>query len=601
MSDNDINRIQQNIEQLQDQNAIDFQQWKRLGKEIEKLEGKIKISDCNLNLVIKKIKADYESLRRLMIDENVQLQLNEKIEQNKNEINKKVNNETFQNKVDEINSQLDTITKYQDFKSGQSPKEFGAIPLHENSTFDSSDIIQGIIDTLAAREFGGILVIDDCYGVSKPIYLKEKVQIQGKAPISFFNGMIYYSDTPANIYSPRLKAINDIDDAVLIIENKDGKRKHESRSISNFVIDGNKLATHCLKLVGQNSKRQEDNTLIENIACQGATSHGVYCKETLTNKLINLNVSACNGYGVYLAYGVCDSVIMNPYIHTNQQGGVYIGQGCAYLNIDGGKIEDNYANGIQGYGCIHVYINKTQFHANNGFHILSDGASTNLHLNDALLVNANKSATGDKATVLVSNNGSLSLKGCVIGGTHYVSGVTNGGTLNLLANDITVEKGIVSNRNSIKLNEVDNIVNGKLQRYNQGSILKKITIQPSSTGSATFNDVVEFARYGTPYATLVSYELTIVSTQYAQNGASKLFKGVVNAGKAGDNYGANIITTFDTNDTNWISSVTAELIDNKDLKITIETGANVGNVSGFKEFFVYLEDKGHKSFCSIVN
>ena len=508
---------------------------------------------------------------------------------------------TRNKEVEELSSQLDTISKYQDFKSGQSPKEYGAIPLHENSSFDSSDIIQGIIDTLATREFGGILVIDDTYGVSKPIYLKENVQIQGKASISFFNGMIYYSDTPANIYSPRLKAINVIDDAVLIIENKDGTRKHESRSISNFVIDGNKLATHCLKLVGQNSKRQEDNTLIENIACQGATSHGVYCKETLTNKLINLNVSACNGYGVYLAYGVCDSVIMNAYIHTNQLGGVYIGQGCAYLNIDGGKIEDNYANGIQGYGCIHVYINKTQFHANNGYHILSDGASTNIHLNEALLVNANKSATGDKATVLISNKGSLTLRGCVISGTHYVGGVSNGGTLNLLANEITVEKGIIGNRNSLNLNEVDNIVNGKLQRYNQGSILKKITIQPSTTGSVTFNDVVDFTRYGSPYATLASYELTIVSTQYAQNGASKLFKGVVNAGKSGNDYGANIITTFESNDTGWISSVSAELIDNKHLKITVEAGANVGNVSGFKEFFVYLEDKGHKSFSSIVN
>lgn len=109
MSDIDINRIQQNIEQLQDQNAIDFQQWKRLEQEIEKLEGKIKISDCNLNLLIKKIKADYESLKKIMIDENIQLELNNKIEQNKNEINKKVNNETFQNKVDEINSRLDTI------------------------------------------------------------------------------------------------------------------------------------------------------------------------------------------------------------------------------------------------------------------------------------------------------------------------------------------------------------------------------------------------------------------------------------------------------------------------------------------------------------
>lgn len=108
MSDMDINRIQQNIEQLQDQNAIDFQQWKRLGQEIEKLDEKIKTSDCRLNLLIKKIKADYENLKRIMIDENIQLQLNNKIEQNKNEINKKVNNETFQNKVDEINSQLET-------------------------------------------------------------------------------------------------------------------------------------------------------------------------------------------------------------------------------------------------------------------------------------------------------------------------------------------------------------------------------------------------------------------------------------------------------------------------------------------------------------
>lgn len=99
MSDNDINRIKQNIEQLQDQNAIDFQQWKILGKEIEKLEGKIKTSDCNLNLLIKKIKADYESLRRIIIDENVQVQLNNKIDGVETELN---------NKIDGVNSQLET-------------------------------------------------------------------------------------------------------------------------------------------------------------------------------------------------------------------------------------------------------------------------------------------------------------------------------------------------------------------------------------------------------------------------------------------------------------------------------------------------------------
>lgn len=102
MSDIDINRVLQNIKELQDQNAIDFQQWKRLGQEIKRLEGKIKTSDNHLNLLMKKIKADYEklknkiiedtekniedikaeydSLKKVIIDENVSVQLNNKIE-----------------------------------------------------------------------------------------------------------------------------------------------------------------------------------------------------------------------------------------------------------------------------------------------------------------------------------------------------------------------------------------------------------------------------------------------------------------------------------------------------------------------------------------
>lgn len=101
MIDNDINKIQQNIKELQDQNAIDFQQWKRLGQAIKKLDEKIKISNCNLNLLVKKIKADYESLRKIIIDENVQLQLNEKIENVIVDTNKKIDSV-----VTEIDSQL---------------------------------------------------------------------------------------------------------------------------------------------------------------------------------------------------------------------------------------------------------------------------------------------------------------------------------------------------------------------------------------------------------------------------------------------------------------------------------------------------------------
>ena len=63
MSDIDINRILQNIEELQDQNAIDFQQWKRLGQEIEKIKEDIEIRQRNLNILFKKINSDIEKLK----------------------------------------------------------------------------------------------------------------------------------------------------------------------------------------------------------------------------------------------------------------------------------------------------------------------------------------------------------------------------------------------------------------------------------------------------------------------------------------------------------------------------------------------------------
>lgn len=108
MSDIDVNKIKQNVKELQDQNAIDFQQWKKLGNDIEKLSEKIKLSDTNLSVLMKKIKNDYENLKKIIVDENVQVQLNNKIEDNKNEI---IDNK---NKIEEtnyeFNSQIKSIT-----------------------------------------------------------------------------------------------------------------------------------------------------------------------------------------------------------------------------------------------------------------------------------------------------------------------------------------------------------------------------------------------------------------------------------------------------------------------------------------------------------
>lgn len=107
MSDIDVNKIQQNVKELQDQNFIDFQQWKKLGKDIEKLSEKIKLSDTNLIVLMKKIKNDYENLKKIIVDENVQVQLNNKIEKNKSEISKKLDINTFLDEVNNINTKID--------------------------------------------------------------------------------------------------------------------------------------------------------------------------------------------------------------------------------------------------------------------------------------------------------------------------------------------------------------------------------------------------------------------------------------------------------------------------------------------------------------
>lgn len=63
MADIDINKVQRNIKELQDQNAIDFQQWELLNQEIEKIKEDIEIRQRNLNLLIKKINSDIEKLK----------------------------------------------------------------------------------------------------------------------------------------------------------------------------------------------------------------------------------------------------------------------------------------------------------------------------------------------------------------------------------------------------------------------------------------------------------------------------------------------------------------------------------------------------------
>ena len=99
------------IEDLKEQNSLDFQDNRNLRKEIEKLEEQLKDKSKLNDLKMKKIESDYAKLKRVIIDENVSVTLNNKIDTSKKELNQKIetNRTEVNSKLSEVNEQLETI------------------------------------------------------------------------------------------------------------------------------------------------------------------------------------------------------------------------------------------------------------------------------------------------------------------------------------------------------------------------------------------------------------------------------------------------------------------------------------------------------------
>ena len=112
---NENNKFQIDIENLFKQNVNDLSAIKelyRILKEVEEKISQIKYIDSSL---ANKLKKEYEKLKRIILDENVQAKLandietiNEKLTNDIETINEKLNND-----VETINSQLDTIVNNQ--------------------------------------------------------------------------------------------------------------------------------------------------------------------------------------------------------------------------------------------------------------------------------------------------------------------------------------------------------------------------------------------------------------------------------------------------------------------------------------------------------
>ena len=112
----DINSQQIDIENLFKQNANDLSSIKELYRRLKDLDEKITQIKYIDSKLADKLKKDYESLKRIILDENIQVELTNDI----NKINTSINK--INNDINEVSSQLDNIITYPILE-----KEYGSI------------------------------------------------------------------------------------------------------------------------------------------------------------------------------------------------------------------------------------------------------------------------------------------------------------------------------------------------------------------------------------------------------------------------------------------------------------------------------------------
>ena len=363
MIDNEINEILQNIGELQDQNAIDFQQWKRLGQEIERLDGKIKTSDNHLNLLMKKIKADYESLRKVIIDENVQIELI--------------------NSVTKINEQLDNMTKYNNTvnlsKLGVVSQDVVYNPTTKK--YEMTDI-STIVNNAIITGCDVLIFPSGNFLIENPILVDRPIKILGQ------NTNIYKSPT---------------ENSTSVFSVKD----------SNISIDGINIF----------SKIEYNNNVAEENA-NGLTSN--VCGINVLGEANSKNVEISNCYFENLAFGISVQTTKNVNILKVKATGcyfaVYTGLNAENISIKDSDLACQDSNtDVYGHVLYFAHTTKNVFVDNctltsldvNSSNIIKCGSNTGAS-NNVVIRNTNINITTNASVFYTHNGADLTLYNCKI-------------------------------------------------------------------------------------------------------------------------------------------------------------------------------------------
>ena len=149
----DINKHEVDIETLKKQNVNDLLSIKELYRKIEKIGEKITQIKYIDSKLADKLKKDYENLKKVILNENIQIQLT--------------------NSINEISSQLDNITNNPNLLLTR----FGA---KADGITEDSQAIQNYIDYCVSRGQNIIVIPAGEYNTSYSILIPNNVTLIGK-------------------------------------------------------------------------------------------------------------------------------------------------------------------------------------------------------------------------------------------------------------------------------------------------------------------------------------------------------------------------------------------------------------------------------------
>ena len=177
-----IDNAKNDIQNLQDQNSYDFQEIKRLDRLINEYDKKVLQAINRNNQINEKIQNDYEKVKKIIIDENISITLNEKIDEITNKISDV--NERLDNNVRELeNSKASKVELDIERKRIDS---FTSLP--EGSTTGDAELIDGRVgvDGVTYKNIGSAIreqfknvnnVTDELSKIYTPIIEEVEISI----------------------------------------------------------------------------------------------------------------------------------------------------------------------------------------------------------------------------------------------------------------------------------------------------------------------------------------------------------------------------------------------------------------------------------------